>query len=108
MRISKNRDGETSTETQEQRVRAYCAAHGWSVVDVVIEPGRSAYKSSRSTRPGFRNAMNLIRSGAADVLVVWKLDRAGRDVIDIRNLVSELAEHGAQFVVGLGIVWVDD
>ena len=96
VRISVDRENETSTETQEERVRAYCAAHGWPIVDVIVEPGRSAYSASRSTRPGFRKVMGIIASGAADVLVVWKLDRAARNTIDMLSLVNELAQYGAQ------------
>jgi hypothetical protein len=43
---------------------------GWTVVEVVVEPGRSAYKASRHTRPGFRRVKGLVNTGAADVLVV--------------------------------------
>jgi DNA invertase Pin-like site-specific DNA recombinase len=97
VRISKDRENETSTETQEERVRAYCTAHGWTVVDVIVEPGRSAYKASRSSRPGFRRAWSLIETDAADVLVVWKLDRAARNTEDTLALVRELGASGAQF-----------
>jgi DNA invertase Pin-like site-specific DNA recombinase len=96
VRISKDRDDETSTATQEERVRAYCKAHGWQIVEVIVEPGRSAYKASRTSRPGFRRAMGLVASGAANTLVVWKLDRASRNAEDVLSLVRELAEHGAQ------------
>lgn len=98
VRVSVDRDDETSTETQEERVRAYCKSQGWRIADAIVEPGRSAYKTSRSSRPGFRRAMALIESGAADVLVVWKIDRAARNTVDTLNLVEELASHGAQFV----------
>jgi DNA invertase Pin-like site-specific DNA recombinase len=98
VRISVDRDDETSTKTQETRIRAYCKSQGWTIVDVIVEPGRSAYKNTRSNRPGFRRAMGLIESGAADVLVVWKIDRAARNTVDTLNLVEELAAHGAQFV----------
>jgi DNA invertase Pin-like site-specific DNA recombinase len=98
VRISVDRDNETSTETQEERVRAYCTAHGWQIVDVVVEPGRSAYKSSRSTRPGFRRVMGLVSTGAADVLVVWKLDRIARNTIDTLQLVEELSGYDARLV----------
>jgi DNA invertase Pin-like site-specific DNA recombinase len=97
VRISQDRKNETSTTTQEERVRAHCQAQGWKVVDVIVEPGRSAYKTSRKSRPQFRRVMELIRSGAADVLVVWKLDRAARDLRDLLELVDELKEHGARF-----------
>ena len=56
VRISVDRDEETSTDTQEAAVRAYCAAHGWAIVDVLVEAGRSAYKASRSNRPKFLKA----------------------------------------------------
>jgi DNA invertase Pin-like site-specific DNA recombinase len=98
VRISVDRDNETSTESQEERIRAYCAAHGWGVVDLIVEPGRSAFKATRTSRPGFRRVMDLVRTGAADVLVVWKIDRAARDLRDMLDLVDELKEHGVRFV----------
>ena len=62
-----DRDDETSTTTQEERVRAHCTAHGLDLIDVIVEPGRSAYGATRSTRPGFARAKELIASGAADI-----------------------------------------
>jgi DNA invertase Pin-like site-specific DNA recombinase len=97
VRISKKREDETSTVTQEERIRAYCTTRGWNVVDVVVEPGRSGYKTNRNSRPGFRRAKQMIEVGAADVLVVYKLNRVNRNTIDTLNLVQELAGHGAQF-----------
>jgi DNA invertase Pin-like site-specific DNA recombinase len=98
VRISKDRDEESSTETQEASIRAYCAAHGWDVVDVLVEPGRSAFKASRSNRPKFRKARQLIDAGAANALVVWKIDRACRDAEDTLRLVREFRNIGARFV----------
>jgi len=99
VRISRAREDETSTVTQEAAIRAYCAAHGWQVVDIVIEPGRSAFKASRASRPGFKKAMGFITGGAADTFVVWKLDRAARNTLDLLKFVrEELEGHGAQFV----------
>jgi DNA invertase Pin-like site-specific DNA recombinase len=98
VRISVDRDNETSTETQAERIRAYCKAQGWRVVDVIVEPGRSAYKASRNSRPGFRRVMGLVSAGAADVVVCWKLDRIARNTVDTLNLVNELAEYDAQLV----------
>ena len=98
VRVSVGRDDETSLTTQEARIRDYCAAHGWTVVDVVVENGRSAYKTSRASRPGLARALDLVRSGAADALICWKLDRVGRNTVDTLNLVTELGSHGARFV----------
>ncbi len=98
VRISVDREDETSTETQEASVRDYCASRHWDVVEVVVDAGRSAYKSSRENRPGLRKARQLIDAGAANVLVTWKLDRAGRNAEDILRLDRELREVGARFV----------
>jgi DNA invertase Pin-like site-specific DNA recombinase len=97
VRISRDREGETSTDTQQRAIEAYCITRGWTLVDVIVEPGRSAYKSSRKSRPGFRKAMDHVVSGAADAFVVWKVDRAARNTLDLLTFVEELEEHSAEF-----------
>ena len=46
-------------------------------------------------RPGLSEARSHLREG--DVLVVWKLDRLGRSVKGLVDLVGELAQQGVQF-----------
>jgi DNA invertase Pin-like site-specific DNA recombinase len=50
---------------------------------------------SRSDRPGLAQALEFLRDG--DTLVVWKLDRLGRSVKHLVDLVGELREQGIQF-----------
>ena len=50
---------------------------------------------SRAERPGLAQAQELLREG--DTLVVWKLDRLGRSVKHLVNLVGELHHQGIQF-----------
>ena len=50
---------------------------------------------SRSERPGLAKAMEMLRDG--DSLVVWKLDRLGRSVKHLVDLVGELHQQGVQF-----------
>lgn len=97
VRISRDRDNETSTESQQKSIQAWCEAHGHQLVHVVTEPGRSAYKASRTSRPGFREAANLIRNGAGDMMAVWKVDRACRNTLDLLQLVQDLESAGAEF-----------
>ena len=50
---------------------------------------------SHSERPGLVKAMEMLRNG--DTLVVWKLDRLGRSVKNLVNLVGELHKQGIHF-----------
>ena len=50
---------------------------------------------TRAQRPGLASALATLREG--DTLVVWKLDRLGRSVKNLVDLVGELNRQGAQF-----------
>lgn len=50
---------------------------------------------SRAERPGLAKALEMLREG--DTLVVWKLDRLGRSVKNLVDLVGELHKEGVQF-----------
>jgi DNA invertase Pin-like site-specific DNA recombinase len=50
---------------------------------------------SRAERPGLFKAQEALRDG--DTLVVWKLDRLGRSVKHLVDLVSQLHKQGVQF-----------
>jgi DNA invertase Pin-like site-specific DNA recombinase len=50
---------------------------------------------SRAERPGLTKALEMLREG--DSLVVWKLDRLGRSVKHLVDLVGKLHEQGIQF-----------
>jgi DNA invertase Pin-like site-specific DNA recombinase len=51
--------------------------------------------STRAERPGLAKALEMLREG--DTLVVWKLDRLGRSVKQLVDLVGELQEQTVQF-----------
>ena len=50
---------------------------------------------SRAERPGLTKALEMLREG--DTLIVWKLDRLGRSVKTLVDLVGELHKQGIQF-----------
>ncbi|MEQ1742212.1 MAG: recombinase family protein [Candidatus Nitrotoga sp.] len=50
---------------------------------------------SRSERPGLTKALEMLREG--DTLVVWKLDRLGRSVKNLVDLVGKLHKQSIQF-----------
>ena len=50
---------------------------------------------SRAERPGLAKALEILRED--DTLVVWKLDRLGRSVKNLVDLVADLHQQGVQF-----------
>jgi DNA invertase Pin-like site-specific DNA recombinase len=54
----------------------------------------------RDDRPGLMNCLKALRK--VDVLVVWKLDRLGRDLRHLVNTVQELSNRGVGFKVLTG------
>lgn len=50
---------------------------------------------TRADRPGLGQALETLREG--DTLVVWKLDRLGRSVKQLVDLVASLQQQGVQF-----------
>ena len=50
---------------------------------------------AKSNRPGLETAIDFVRSG--DTLVVWRLDRLGRNMEDLISIVNRLNERGVSF-----------
>ncbi len=50
---------------------------------------------TRADRPGLKDALSHLRQG--DTLVVWKLDRLGRSVKGLVDLVGDLEKQGVHF-----------
>ena len=51
---------------------------------------------ARDDRPGLAELMAYVRAG--DTVVVWKLDRLGRNMLHILQTVKELTDHGVTLV----------
>ncbi|MDS4042839.1 MAG: recombinase family protein [Candidatus Competibacter sp.] len=68
--------------------------------DALIQAGCERLFSDRASgtqtqRPGLAATLSHLRAG--DVLVIWKLDRLGRSVKGLVDLVGDLAGRGVQF-----------
>lgn len=46
-------------------------------------------------RPGLKKALHHLKSG--DMLVVWRLDRLGRSLVDLIQTVNGLSKRGCEF-----------
>lgn len=65
---------------------------GFSVRSQRIIEEKISGSVAASERPGFNRLLDQLENG--DVLIVTKLDRLGRNAMDIRKTVEQLAESG--------------
>jgi len=82
-----------SLEMQADRIRAYCAAERWELVDVFSDPGISG---AQRQRPGLDRLLASLPGVGA--LVVWKLDRLARNARHLLEIVEQLQGRGIRFV----------
>jgi putative DNA-invertase from lambdoid prophage Rac len=79
-----------TTENQIQEVKA----SGFAVEPHRVISETVSGSVAAQSRPGFRRLMDRLEAG--DVLVVTKLDRLGRNAIDVRATVDALAKIGVR------------
>lgn len=76
-RLSKDREGQTSTARQESEAKEWAARNGLEVVETYSDAGLSGFRPD-VVRPGFEEALAALEAGKFGTLVVWKLDRLTR------------------------------
>lgn len=58
----------------------------------------AGYSGKNTDRPNFQKMMSQIRSGTFTHLLVWKIDRISRNLLDFSSMYKELKELGVVFV----------
>jgi DNA invertase Pin-like site-specific DNA recombinase len=82
--------GYARVSTKEQNLALQLDALKKEGCNKIFEEKRSGAKADR---PELRKMIDQLREG--DVIVTWKLDRLGRSLRDLINLVNEIDEKGA-------------
>lgn len=103
VRVSTSEQGESGAGLEAQRgaITATCKHRGWQLVAVEddIASGRS-----RNRRPGLDEAIAACERGDADGLIVAKLDRLSRSVVDFASLLERARRKGWSLVaLDLGV-----
>ena len=75
-----------SLDAQRDRLRAYCKDHAIKLIDIKVDEGISG---GTLDRPGLQAALQMLRRGRANTLIVVKLDRLSRSLRDVCTLVEE-------------------
>ncbi len=88
--------GGYSIEFQEESLRAYAKAKGYTIVKVYSDPG---YSGATIARPAMHEMIHQLELGAADIVLVHKLDRLSRSQKDTLFLIEEIfLKNGIDFV----------
>jgi putative DNA-invertase from lambdoid prophage Rac len=80
---------------QLRELRDYCQRRSWEIVGEFVDTGWSGAKASR---PQLDRLMAEARHGRFGAVLVWKLDRWGRSLINSLQSVQELASMGVRFI----------
>jgi DNA invertase Pin-like site-specific DNA recombinase len=83
-------------EAQRSRLASECAHRGWNEVEWIEDAGVSAKSLAR---PGLARAIERLEHGHASLLVVTKLDRLSRSVIDFAALLAKANREGWSLVI---------
>jgi DNA invertase Pin-like site-specific DNA recombinase len=86
--------GDQSAELQLRELRAYAESHGWQIAELY----QDVMSGAESSRPGLNRLMADVRARKLDGILVWKLDRFGRSLVDCLNNIRVLEESGVRFV----------
>lgn len=87
------RDGWT-IDSQRRACQAFCAARGYTVSAEYVDEAQSG---ASTDRPGFAALLDAARARECDVIVVHKLDRFSRSIIDVLTTLRELERVGVAF-----------
>ena len=98
VRVSTTEQAQDGYSIGEQidRITKYAAAMDWTIVRVFTDPG---FSGASMDRPGLRELIRVVKSGQADKVLVYKLDRLSRSQKDTLYLIEDVfLKNGTDFV----------
>jgi DNA invertase Pin-like site-specific DNA recombinase len=78
-----------TTANQRRELEAVAERHGWTVVRIFEDAGISGAKG-RDARPGLDAMMKAIARREIDLVMAWSVDRLGRSLTGLLELLTEL------------------
>ena len=83
-----------SLAAQKNRLKAFSFSQDWKIVQHYVDEGKSAKDMER---PNLQKMLNGVREGLFDIVLVYKLDRLTRSVIDLDRMLTEFNKHDVMF-----------
>jgi DNA invertase Pin-like site-specific DNA recombinase len=89
-------------DAQRAAIAEECKRRGWDLIEVFEDAGASG--KSLVGRPALQEALSAVRSHEASALVVAKLDRLSRSLLDFAALMEDARKEGwALVILDLGV-----
>ena len=88
-----------SLDAQREACEAYAVSQrheGWQVLETRYDDG--GWSGGNLTRPALQRLLADIKAGDVDLVVVYKIDRLTRSLMDFSKLVDVFDEHQTSFV----------
>jgi len=101
LRVStdKQADRGVSLDAQRAKLKAYAELYELDLVEIIVDAGHSAKSVDR---PGLQRALGMLKVGEAEALLVVKLDRLTRSVVDLGTLVERYFAPGKAALLSVG------
>lgn len=80
---------------QRKKLKDYCKFLG---IDKFVIFEDDGYSAKNTDRPHFQEMMNRVRAGEFSHVIVWKVDRISRNLLDFAAMYEELKDHKVTFI----------
>lgn len=87
-----------SLTAQADKLKAYAALYDLQLIGIIEDAGQSA---KTINRPGLQQALQMIREGQTGGILIAKLDRLTRSIIDLNTLIKDYFGDGAKYPASL-------
>jgi site-specific DNA recombinase len=85
-----------SLDEQQERLKSYCRAMGWNEEPLIfVDDG---YSAKDIDRPQLNRLLNQVKKGTISKILVTKLDRLSRRLLDLLKLIDTFQEHNVSFI----------
>ena len=96
VRVStKHQVDKDSLPMQRKKLKEYCKMYDIGEYQIFEDDG---YSAKNTDRPNFQKMMDCIRKGDYTHLIVWKVDRVSRNLLDFATMYQELKERKVTFI----------
>lgn len=82
-----------TTNNQKRELTMAAKRHGWQVTQIYEDAGLSGAKG-RDARPGLDALMKAVARREVDIVAAWSVDRLGRSLKDLLELLQDLHAKG--------------